>query len=188
MRVRLRPRITPILLALVATIALACGFSALAPRSYVATARVLLPEGNGASRVLKLEQSSDDPTRAANLVRGLLEHYRNASVIDEPAVLPMHANFGLNLSLAALVGLGLGLGFIALRVRRSRPVRHERDLLSALGPPLLAARPLQPEALHALCRQLLEHWFVEGRTLLPVVSLSAGEGRSRLAAQLALMF
>lgn len=183
-----RPRIAPILLALTATLAIAYALSAAAPLSYVATARVLLPEGHGASRVLKLEQSADDPMLAANRVRGLLEEYGNASVIDQPAVLPARRNFGLHLSLAALLGLGLGIGFIATRERRRRPVRHERDLLSALGPPLLAARPLQPEALRTLCRQLLEHWFSDGRCVLPVVSLGAGEGRSRLASQLAVLF
>src|SRR5262249_27077433 len=72
--------------------------------------------------------------------------------------------------------------------RRSRRVRGERELLTAIGSPLLAARPSSAEALDALCGQLLEHWFGRGRTLLPLVSLRAGDGRRTLAAALARRF
>jgi protein-tyrosine kinase len=72
--------------------------------------------------------------------------------------------------------------------RQSRRVRGERELLAAIGSPLLAARPSSSEALDALCRQLLEHWFGRGRALLPLVSLRAGDGRSTLAAELARRF
>jgi receptor protein-tyrosine kinase len=72
--------------------------------------------------------------------------------------------------------------------RRSRRVRGERELLAAIGNPLLAARPSSSEALDALCRQLMEHWFGRGRTLLPLVSLRAGDGRSSLAVELARRF
>src|SRR5947207_7418283 len=72
--------------------------------------------------------------------------------------------------------------------RQSRRVRGERELVAAIGNPLLAARPSSPEALGVLCRQLLEHWFGAGRTLLPLVSLRAGDGRSTLAAELARRF
>ena len=71
---------------------------------------------------------------------------------------------------------------------RRRTVRSERELLDAIGPPLLAARPLRPEALRALSRQLLEHWFNGSRTLLPVISVGARDGRSSLAAELAQTF
>jgi protein-tyrosine kinase len=72
--------------------------------------------------------------------------------------------------------------------RQSRRVRGERELLAAIGNPLLAARPLSPEALGVLCKQLLEHWFGAGRTLLPLISLRSGDGRSTLAAELARRF
>src|SRR4051812_50033456 len=68
---------------------------------------------------------------------------------------------------------------------QNRGVRSERDLVAALGAPLLGARRLQPEAVRALAQQLLEHWFVAGRALLPVVGARAGAGRSALAAGLA---
>ena len=72
--------------------------------------------------------------------------------------------------------------------RQSRRVRGERELLAAIGNPVLAARPSRPEALDALCQQLLEHWFGAGRTLLPLISLRPRDGRSTLAAELALRF
>jgi Mrp family chromosome partitioning ATPase len=68
---------------------------------------------------------------------------------------------------------------------QNRGVRSERDLIAALGTPLLAARRLQPEAVRPLARQLVEHWFASGRALLPVVGARAGAGRSALAASLA---
>lgn len=72
--------------------------------------------------------------------------------------------------------------------RQSRRVRGERELLAAIGNPVLAARPSRPEALDALCQQLLEHWFGAGRALLPLISLRPRDGRSTLAAELARRF
>jgi hypothetical protein len=74
----------------------------------------------------------------------------------------------LMLALAA----GLGAASIVLPQRREHGARHERDLVAALGEPLLAARPFERAALQALARQLVEHWFVGARRLLPVVDLS----------------
>lgn len=56
---------------------------------------------------------------------------------------------------------------------------------AVLGEPLLAARPLVPEALRALAQQLLEHWFNSRRSLLPVISAGSQDGRTSLATQLA---
>jgi len=53
------------------------------------------------------------------------------------------------------------------------------------GEPILAARPLVPEALRALGQQLLAYWFNGSRSLLPVISARAQDGRSSLAAELA---
>lgn len=64
------------------------------------------------------------------------------------------------------------------------PVRCEKDLIAALGQPLLAARPLRAETQNAQAEQLLAHWFSR-RRLLPVVSAARGEGRSQLALDLA---
>jgi hypothetical protein len=174
-------RLRPIALALTAALALAYCASLLAPQGYVAKARVLLP----GERMLKLEETAADPALAKERVRARLQRYAGGMVIDEPAVLPQRHGVTLPLSFAALIGLGVGFGVVATRERRRRPVRHERELVAALGMPLLAARPSGPQALRALCRQLLEHWFVGGRALLPIV----GEAdTARLAHELAVAF
>ena len=64
----------------------------------------------------------------------------------------------------------------------------ERELNAVFGEPMLAARPLVPEALRALAQQLLVYWFNGRRSLLPVISARAGDGRSSLAAGLARVF
>ncbi len=68
------------------------------------------------------------------------------------------------------------------------PLRCERELVAALGEPLLGTRPLRAELLPAIGEQLLAHWFGAGRRLLPIVSAKRGEGRSRFAAVLARLF
>lgn len=76
----------------------------------------------------------------------------------------------------------------ALMVRRAsrrRPVRHERELVAALGEPLLAAHPFSEAATRALAAQLAEYWFVGGRRLLPIVGLRGGEASTALACALA---
>ena len=93
-----------------------------------------------------------------------------------------------DLALATGAGLLAALGIALRRRRRRRPVRNEGDLVDALGEPLLAARPAREAALRELCRQLLEHWFIDGRALLPVVSAETGEGRTHLVASLAEIF
>lgn len=69
-----------------------------------------------------------------------------------------------------------------LQVRRG--VRHERDLVAALGEPLLAARPFSAAAVRALAWQLAEYWFVGRRRLLPVVGLRSAESAAALACEL----
>jgi protein-tyrosine kinase len=64
-------------------------------------------------------------------------------------------------------------------------IRSERELNAVFGEPLLAARPLVPEALRALAQQLLAYWFNARRSLLPVISARTRDGRSSLAAELA---
>jgi len=81
------------------------------------------------------------------------------------------------------------MALLDLQLPLNRPrVRSEVELLAVIGEPLLAARPWRPEAVRALSHQLLEHWFDGSRTLLPVVSLGAQDGRSSLAAELAERF
>lgn len=67
-------------------------------------------------------------------------------------------------------------------------IRSERELNAVFGEPLLAARPLVPEALRALAQQLLAYWFNGRRSLLPVISARAQDGRTSLASSLAQTF
>jgi Mrp family chromosome partitioning ATPase len=92
------------------------------------------------------------------------------------------------LAIGAALGLVAGSAITVWQNRRRSTVRSERDLVEAIGAPLLAARPLRPEALRALGQQLLEHWFNGSRTLLPVISVGAHDGRTSLAAALAETF
>jgi Mrp family chromosome partitioning ATPase len=66
----------------------------------------------------------------------------------------------------------------------SRKPRCEKDFVAALGQPILAARPLRVETQVAQAEQLATHWFSR-RRLLPVVSATRGEGRTRFALGLA---
>jgi len=173
----------PVALALVASLALAWAATELSPRRFVATGSVLLP----GSRLLKFERVSTDPAQAAHDVAQEIQQ-QGGRVIDAPSVLPLAPRPWRNYLLAIAAGLALGVALAVRRERRRRPVRGERDLGAALEASLLGARPAREAALRELCRQLLEHWFTGGRTLLPVVSAQRGEGRTRVAAALAAMF
>lgn len=89
------------------------------------------------------------------------------------------SSLAFNLAAAGIVGLTVGSAFLPSRRRR---LRSESQLVEVLGVPLLAARPLAPQA---LARQLLAHWFRRGRAVLPVVSAERGIGGTRAAVELA---
>ena len=173
-----------VLCAVAVMVALAWVSTELAPRRYAAVARVL-----EAGTMVKFEEVSTDPNVALASVNSALREHRGgvrSVVIDHAMVFPLPRYTGVKLALAAAAGVALGIGVVAWRSRRRRPVRSERDLLAALGEPLLAARPMSNAAVRALAQQLQRHWFSPGQqVLLPVVSAHAGEGRSWLAATLA---
>lgn len=82
--------------------------------------------------------------------------------------------------LQALCGIGE-----ALLPQKHRAVRSESELIAALGAPLLAVRPMAGDK---LAEMLGVHWFRRGRPVLAVVSAEKGEGRTRVAAELARAF
>jgi|SRR5688572_3048471 len=96
-------------------------------------------------------------------------------------MLEPHAAAGIALAVAAATVGGL-CSFV---VRRTRGVRSEKELVAALGSPLVAARPL---AIETLAEQLAAHWFRRGRAVLAVVSAEEGGARARVAAELARAF
>ena len=159
-----------------------------APMSYVATARVMLAEGGGKSRIVKLEHAALDPGEARASLHGALRSFSAPEFVDPPTLVPASRSLAADLGIGAALGLFLGAGTTLWRSRRRRPVRGERDIVPLLGNPLLGARPLQPEAVRTLAQQLQRHWFTAERKLLPVVSAGSGDGRSSLARELALQF
>jgi Mrp family chromosome partitioning ATPase len=179
------------LAALAAGLAVSAAATLAWPAHYSATARIMLPAGaREGSRIVKLEQAAGDPRAAAAEVSDKLQTYlrQKAVLIDPPSVMRQRPSLGLNLVLGGAGGLAVGLAWLAARQRARRPVRSERELLQALGEPLLALRPLRPEVLRELCARLLEHWFTPQRRLLAIVSAQPGEGRTRLAGQLSAAF
>jgi Mrp family chromosome partitioning ATPase len=68
---------------------------------------------------------------------------------------------------------------------RKAQVRSEAELIATLGVPIVAARPLAPQALASL---LAAHWFGRGRPVLAVVGAEDGDDRMRVAAELARAF
>ena len=97
-------------------------------------------------------------------------------------MLEPHAAAGIALAVAAAIAGGLCSHLV-----RQRPhgVRSEKELVAALGSPLVAARPL---AVEALAEQLAAHWFRRGRPVLAVVSAEEGVAHARVAAELARAF
>lgn len=187
-------RFLPLPVCIVLALAVAFAATSLSPQRYIATARVLAPTGMDAaaglpSRVLKIEHVAGDPRTAAELVAREMETRASGlKVLDGPSVRPEAREYNLNLAIGGLLGLGLGVGLVVARERRRRPVRGEAQLIATLGAPLFATRTFQDSALDALARQLLQQWLIGEQVLVPVASALPGEGRTRLAAELALRF
>jgi Mrp family chromosome partitioning ATPase len=171
--------------ALAIALGAALAWHAAAPRTYVASARVMLPKASGESRILKLESAALDPAEAQSGLSQQLAQYSDASLVDAPALVAARRSLALDLALGGGLGLAFGAGLTFWQARRRRPVRVERELAPLMGNPLLGARPLQPEALRALAQQLRRHWFTHARKVLPIVSPGKGDGRSHVAIELA---
>lgn len=168
------------LLALVsaAALAFACATTLLAPPRYLATGGVLMPAG-----MLKAQYAAPDPQSAAALVQRFIEQHKDPLLVDPPVVVRLAPGTELEVALAGFAVVFLAL-FLLLR-GRGRAVRSETELIATLGVPMLAARPLAPQA---LSQQLREYWFGRGRPVLAVVSAKSGDGGTLVAAELARVF
>ena len=165
-------------LVLAIALALACGATLLAPPRYLATGGVLMPAG-----MLRAQYASPDPQSAAALVQRFIEQHDNPLLVDPPVVVRLAPGTELEVALAGFAVVFLAL-FLLLR-GRGRAVRSETELIATLGVPMLAARPLAPQA---LSQQLREYWFGRGRPVLAVVSAKTGDGSTLVAAELARIF
>jgi Mrp family chromosome partitioning ATPase len=167
-------------MALVLATGLAAAYAAsvLSPRQHVARGGVLLPAG-----MLKVQHTAADPQAALAWVQGVIEKQKNPLFVDPPLVVAVRPALAQNLALGGIAVLSLSF-FLVWR-RRQPALRSENELIEVLGAPLLAARPLAPQG---LSQQLLMHWFVRGRAVLAVVSPQNGDGRTRVAAELARAF
>ena len=157
------------LLALVLAIALAlaCAATLLSPPRYLATGGVLMPAG-----MLRAQYAAPDPQSAAALVQRFIEQHKDPLLVDPPVVVRLAPGTGMDL--VALAGCALAFVVLFLLLRgRARAVRSENELIATLGVPMLAARPLAPQA---LSEQLKAYWFGRGRPVLAVVSAKAGDG------------
>jgi len=131
----------------------------------------------------RVRYTADDPRTAAGLVERFIRKHDKPLLVDPPLVVAAQPLFPADLAFPAALVL-LACAWMLLR-RRIRFARSEAELTTALGPALLAARPL---AVQPLSHQLLTHWFKPGRAVLAVVSPRKGDGRTRLAAELARAF
>jgi Mrp family chromosome partitioning ATPase len=194
----LRSRWHVVALVLATALALAYAAAALAPPKYVATGAVLLRaktellvpassevalNAHSGSRMIRIEYASSDPRHAASVVNEFLRNQRDPVLVDEARVVRAAAGFARNLGVGAVFGLVVSL-LVLWRPRRSA-LRSEKELIAVLGEPLLAARPL---AAQGVSQQLMAHWFGRGRPVLAVVSADRGDGRTRVAAELARAF
>lgn len=149
-------------------LALAWALTAAWPTRYAASASVLLPAGAApGSRILRIEYAARDAAAALRQVEEALRSWaaREARLLDPAVVRPQRPSLALNLTLGGCGGLAFALALAY--ARRRRRVR------------------ISPGSTFGLCQQLLAQWFTPQRQLLAVVGAAAGEGRSRLAAQLA---
>jgi Mrp family chromosome partitioning ATPase len=178
----------PLPIAFCSGLAVAFSLSLLSPKRYIAEAELLMPRnGSSESRVQRIEYVALDPRAAEDFVtRRLVEE--GGEVLSPPSVRALRAQREWTLAFGGLAGLLAGAALVVARLRRRRPVRGEAALAAALGEPLFATRLFQPEALDGLCKQLLAHWFTADHPILPVASALPGEGRSRLALELARRF
>src|SRR5689334_20801108 len=103
---------------LVAALGIAAAWHAFAPRTYVASARVMLAEGGSASRIIRLESAALDPAEARSHLSSQLVAYPAASLIDAPSIASLSRSFALDLAIGGGLGLAFGAGLTVWQARR----------------------------------------------------------------------
>ena len=104
--------------ALAVALAGAAAWHAHAPRTYVASARVMLAQAAGESRILKLESAALDPAEAQSRLAHQLAQYSAAALVDAPTLVPSRRSLALDLALGGGVGLAFGAGLTFWQARR----------------------------------------------------------------------
>src|SRR5688500_4471886 len=109
----LRIPVRALVLGVGAALAVAYAVHVHAPRTYVASARVLLAEGGGKSRIVKLEHAAFDPADARSRLNSALRSYSGKDMVDPPTLVAGSRSVAADLGIGALLGLGLGAGATA---------------------------------------------------------------------------
>src|SRR5581483_1589414 len=189
----------PVGLALAAALGLSAAATLALPKTYVASARVLVPpeagdiaplasaaaardiavSAAGGSRLALLTYASADPRKAASVVNDFVAaHAKRPMVVIDRASVPRRAaspDLLANLGYGAVAGLALGLCLVSLRREKAEPALARESSVP------------QPEGPHELCRRLLAEWFVS-HPMLVIVGTGTREARAKAAARLAVGF
>ena len=208
----MRDQLRTVGIAVVAALLLAAALSAILPRKYAASARVLIPpqagdigplanlaasrdisvSTNGASRLALVSYVSSDPRTAASVVNDFVAaHTRKPMVVIDRASVPrepVSPSMAATLGYGAAAGLALGLGLVLIRQRRisaatPAPERMEPGTADAAGHVV----PEPHEDYGGLCRSLMSEWFVS-HPMLAIVGAGPREARAKVAARLAVCF
>jgi len=187
---------------MVIALALAAAISAVQPKKYAATARVLLPPNaelaplvtaaeardisltsRGGSHLVTLRHLSSSPGDAAAVVDAFVaaNAKKPAQVIDRPSVShsPVEPDLATNLLYGAAAGILAALGWMALRERRAQPAPAPVERIE----PTEKHEPGNQD----LCARLLKEWFADHR-MLAVVGTGERQERASIAARLAVSF
>jgi len=210
----MRDHIRTVGIAVVGALILAAALSAVLPKKYAASARILVQEQageiaplanlaaareisvstKGSSRLALVSYVSSDPRKAASVVNDFVASYtpRPMVVIDRASVprQPVSPDLSANLAYGAAAGLALGLGLVAFRRRKLQPARppaaaQRMEPGEAAAPGIVVAE--QQDDYRGLCSSLLTDWFVS-HPMIAVVGTAPREARAKVAARLAVCF
>jgi hypothetical protein len=208
----MRDQVRTVGIAVVTALGIAAAVSAVLPKKYAASARILVPpqageiaplaslaasrdisvSTRGSSRLALVSYVSSDPRTAASVVNDFVStHTRKPMVVIDKASVPrrpVSPDLPANLAYGAAAGLALGIGLIVFRQKRMAagapaPERIEPGLADAPGTVVSEAQDDYRE----LCHGLLNDWFVS-HPMLAIVGSGPREARAQVAARLAVCF